>query len=124
MVCSQAKTGSANGYSRGVSAGSDPDSECAADTGNPCGYDGMCDGAGACRYRRTSVSCGTASCTGQRTYTPLGHCNGAGSCILGTAGPCPNSMPCASTTVCATSCTPLSTTRGRWATSASPVELT
>ena len=110
MACSAAKTGTTNGFCRPVTAGTDPDIECSVDTGNVCGHDGMCDGAGACRNQSASTPCGTASCTGQGTYTPLGHCSGSGSCVAGTPGPCPNNMLCASPTTCTTTCTNLSTT--------------
>lgn len=110
MACSKVKNGVGDGYCRAIPPGTDPDSECAVDTSNPCGHDGTCDGAGACRYQSTSISCGSVSCTGQGTYTPLGHCNGAGSCVPGTAGSCPNNMLCASPSSCAASCTGLSTT--------------
>ena len=40
---------------------------CAANP--PCGNTGACNGAGACQLAATTVSCGTASCTGS-TYTP------------------------------------------------------
>jgi len=109
MACSQAKTGATNGYCRAATAGTNPHNDCAADT-TACGHDGTCDGAGACRYQGVSVSCGATSCTGQGTYTPLGHCNGGGTCLGGTAGPCPGNMPCASGTTCATTCTANSTT--------------
>jgi len=103
------KTGVTDGYCRAIPAGTDPDIECAVDTNNPCGQDGTCDGAGACRNQASSISCGAVSCTGQGSYTPLGHCDGAGSCLPGTAGPCLNNMLCASSTTCTTTCTANST---------------
>jgi hypothetical protein len=45
----------------------------------PCGYNGTCNGAGACRYAAAGASCGTASCSGS-TFLPVGMCDGAGSC--------------------------------------------
>ena len=45
----------------------------------PCGFNGTCDGGGACRPMAAGTSCGTASCSGS-TSTPLGACDGAGSC--------------------------------------------
>jgi hypothetical protein len=110
QACSTAKTGASNGLCRPVSAGSDPDSECAVDTGNACGRDGTCDGVGACRYQVLGTACGNASCSGEGSYTPRGQCNGSGTCVAGTAGPCTGHLPCASSTACATTCTDRSTT--------------
>ena len=45
----------------------------------PCGFNGTCDGNGACRPMAAGTSCGTASCSGS-TSTPVGACDGAGSC--------------------------------------------
>jgi len=45
----------------------------------PCGFNGTCDGSGACRPTPLGTSCGTASCSGS-TSTPAGACDGAGSC--------------------------------------------
>jgi hypothetical protein len=109
-ACSAAKTGASDGLCRPVKVGTDPDSECTADTGNACGLDGMCDGVGGCRYQVTGTPCGTASCTGEGIYTPRGQCNGSGTCMPGSPGNCPNSMLCASSTSCTTTCTDRSTT--------------
>jgi len=45
----------------------------------PCGFNGTCNGAGACRYGVSGTSCGAASCSGS-TFTPVGKCDGAGAC--------------------------------------------
>lgn len=109
-ACSNAKTGASNGLCRPIKVGTDPDNECNPDSSNACGLDGMCDGVGACRYQVTGTQCGTASCTGQGTYTPRGQCNGSGTCMPGSPGSCPNNMLCASSAACATTCTDRSTT--------------
>ena len=110
QACSTAKTGASNGLCRPVSAGSDPDSECAVDTGNACGRDGTCDGVGACRYQVLGTACGSGSCSGEGSYTPRGQCNGSGTCVAGTAGSCAGHLLCASSSTCATNCTDRSTT--------------
>ena len=46
----------------------------------PCGFNGTCDGGGALPHRcAAGTSCGTATCSGS-TSTPVGACDGAGSC--------------------------------------------
>jgi hypothetical protein len=109
VACSRAKTGVADGYCRDVTTGTDPDSECTADTSNPCGLDGTCGTGGACRFQSASLTCGTVSCS-QGMYTPLGRCDGAGTCLAGTPAQCTGHLPCASSAACATSCTANSTT--------------
>src|SRR4029077_7349735 len=47
--CALGKTGQNNGLCRPVTNGTNPDDECAQSPPSPCGNDGMCDGAGACR---------------------------------------------------------------------------
>lgn len=109
-ACTAAKTSASDGLCRPVKVGTDPDSECAVDTGNACGLDGTCDGVSACRYQVTGTRCGTASCTGQGSYTPRGDCDGHGACVPGVSRDCANHMLCNSNTECATTCTDLSTT--------------
>jgi hypothetical protein len=66
----------------------------------PCGFNGLCDGTGACRPMPAGTICGVASCSGS-TATPAGTCNGAGTCQQG-------SMSCSpyvcGTNACKTTC--------------------
>ncbi len=55
----------------------EPHGGCAANP--PCGWNGRCDGLGACENAPTSTSCGTGACTGA-TFTPVGACDGDGAC--------------------------------------------
>jgi hypothetical protein len=72
-------TGSA-GTCKNIAAGdAAPAGQCAVSSSTPCGNTGACDGSGACQKQPTTVSCGTASCTGA-TYTGTSHCDGAGAC--------------------------------------------
>ncbi len=74
-------TGSA-GVCRPVPAGAmEPHGGCTL--APPCGFNGTCDGNGACRSMAAGTICGTASCSGA-TSTPVGSCDGAGSCQQGT----------------------------------------
>jgi hypothetical protein len=54
----------------------------------PCGFTGKCDGNGACRNAPASTSCGTATCSGS-TFTGVGNCDGAGTCVQPTTGCAP-----------------------------------
>ena len=62
-----------------------PGAQCPA--GPPCGNTGACNGASACQQAATTVSCGTASCTGS-TFTPVSHCNGSGACATPSTSTC------------------------------------
>ena len=100
-ACASAKTGAANGLCRPVTAGSDPDNECAADTQTSCGLDGVCDGAGACRKWINGTACSSETCSGS-TDTPARTCDGTGTCRAATNVSCGNYV-CGATS-CKTSC--------------------
>ena len=78
----------------------EPHQRCAA--APPCGFDGTCNGAGACRNTSAGTSCGAASCT-NATSTAAGACDGAGTCVQ-TPVACPGHLQCDATT-CLTTCT-------------------
>jgi Carbohydrate binding domain len=86
-ACSNDRTGQANGLCKPVTAGTDPDNECAQDTASSCGLDGMCNGAGACRKWAAGTICVGQSCLGS-TYTPARTCDGAGTCGTVTTASC------------------------------------
>lgn len=79
QACAQSKTGQSDGVCAPVTAGTNPDQDCAVDPTNPCGTDGTCDGAGSCRLRGTNIKCADAICSGS-TFTPERQCDGAGKC--------------------------------------------
>jgi len=80
MGCSNLKTGAASGQCAPISAGTDPDADCAADAPSTCLYDGLCNGAGACRLYGSTTLCAAATCGGS-TFTPARMCTGAGGCM-------------------------------------------
>ncbi|MBI2388171.1 MAG: SBBP repeat-containing protein [Deltaproteobacteria bacterium] len=100
-ACSAAKKGSGvDGACGPVTAGTDPDGECAIDPGYPgsCKADGMCDGKGACRtFASAGTPCGSGStsCTGGSVTGST--CNGSGLCNTAT-------VPCAPFACGATAC--------------------
>ena len=59
-----------------VTSGPDPHGGCGSN--GACGNTGMCDN-GTCAQQPSSMTCGSASCTGS-TNQPVSHCNGAGTC--------------------------------------------
>ena len=63
-------------------SGTDPRDHC-ADAGG-CGFDGFCDGAGACRNRVAGTACGMTQCTGNVVTGQI--CDGSGTCINDTTG--------------------------------------
>ncbi|MCA9575711.1 MAG: hypothetical protein KC668_09760 [Myxococcales bacterium] len=69
-ACASVSTGEADGVCAPVSAGEDPDDECAA---GPCGT-GMCDGGGACAVSAQGIVCRAASgaCDVQEVCDGLG----------------------------------------------------
>jgi hypothetical protein len=104
-ACSNAKTGQANGKCAPVPTGSDPDNECASDATKPCGLDGFCNGAGACRMPAVNTACGTAACAPPNLFTPAGTCDGAGMCNLGTQRACAGGLTCvANSNTCKATC--------------------
>lgn len=58
--------------------GTDPNSECATANQNTCGFDGQCDGAGACRFWAAGTACQDQSDT---ACTNPDTCNGSGTCL-------------------------------------------
>jgi hypothetical protein len=78
----------------------EPHTRCAPNP--PCGNTGACNGGGACEQASSSVSCGTASCTGS-TFTPVSHCTGTGTCGVTPTSSC---LPyLCGTGACKTTCT-------------------
>lgn len=104
-ACANAKTGQANGKCAPIPAGNDPDNECNTDPAKPCGLDGTCNGAGACRMTAANTPCGAAACASPSTFTPARTCNGTGTCGEVTARACTGGLTCASTSACKTMCT-------------------
>jgi hypothetical protein len=75
-ACAGKKTGGSDGVCAPIKDGDDPDGECNPD-GTPCGTDGACNGARACRRAPAGKSCGTA-CSGNALVTS--SCDGNGAC--------------------------------------------
>lgn len=100
--CLELSTGMADGICGFVRSGEDPDADC-DDSGDACGHDGNCDGAGACRFKGVDNTCGDESCSAGM-YSPAAHCDGAGSCDQPEPISCGN-YPCQGT-LCAIDCTP------------------
>ncbi len=94
-------SGSAGNCANVASSTPEPHGLCPANP--PCGDTGACDGAGQCQLGGTTVSCGTATCTGA-TFTPVSHCNGAGACAVPAASACAGNFQCGGNNACLTTC--------------------
>jgi hypothetical protein len=95
-ACKQTLTGKADGTCAPVASGQNPHNTCTDETATkPCGNDGTCDGAGACRKVSNSKICTQASCSGG-SFTPAATCDGAGNCPAATPQDC-GAFQCAST---------------------------
>ena len=103
QACVSGKTGQGDGQCRPVPMGGDPDDECVADTGNPCGRTGVCGGAAGCGFALAGLACGDSQCTGN-TVTPRPRCSGAGQCEPRPNEACPGNLRCANASVCKANC--------------------
>lgn len=100
-ACAASLTGQGSGTCAAVKPGTDPHIACEPDS-PPCGHDGTCDGAGACRFALASTLCGAESCSGT-THTPAAYCTGGGACGTVSSATCPNNLACGATQ-CKTTC--------------------
>lgn len=90
-----------------AAAGTNPRNLCKADTQSPCGLDGTCDGAGACRLSPKGKVCAQPTCT-QGMLTNAATCDGAGACGAPTTRACAPYACNAQGNGCASICTPAS----------------
>ncbi len=80
--CRNDNTGQPDGKCAPVKAGQAHGTDCAASDPTTCGFDGKCDGAGACRnYGSTTVCRGESCLPGTSNYSPSNTCDGAGQCV-------------------------------------------
>jgi len=103
--CKAAYTGTTDGHCAPITAGTDPDNECAQAAVSTCGNDGYCDGSSACRQYANGTECRTASCAdGVDTSTASAQvkCSG-GVCANAATSGC-GTFKCGGTT-CRGSCT-------------------
>jgi hypothetical protein len=78
QACSNARTGRPNGECRAVTAGTDPDEDCAAESPSSCGTNGLCSGAASCALYPSGTACGSTTCSNNE-QTGFA-CNGSGAC--------------------------------------------
>ncbi|MFO0679789.1 MAG: hypothetical protein U0169_24910 [Polyangiaceae bacterium] len=104
QACTSAKKGSgANGTCGPIAAGSDPDSECSAQSASSCGSTGMCDGANACQFHPAGTVCRPAvgPCDVQETCPGGGaSCPSDQGMCGGMCGGCGNGSACGSNEDC------------------------
>ena len=63
------------------------DLDCADQGAQTCGFDGTCDGLGACRLYPVGTSCAPGMCNGN-SVTAAGACDGGGKCMMGPVRTC------------------------------------
>ena len=85
-----------------VPEGQDPRNVCVDAGAATCGFDGACNGSGACRLHSPGTPCTPAICSGS-TFTPARTCNGTGTCQTATTSSC-QPYACGAS-ACRTSCT-------------------
>jgi subtilisin-like proprotein convertase family protein len=85
-------------------AGSDPVNDCAAMAQTSCGYDGNCDGAGACGFWGDGTECFAQYCVGGTVFY-ADTCNGGGVCTDGGNLSCDGYTCDAAGLDCRTECT-------------------
>ena len=103
-ACSKALKGQGvDGVCGPILAGTDPQSECAEEAASSCGFDGMCDGAGACRKHVLGTECVPATCIDTTSEIRADTCDGKGNCVDNGNGPCPAPYLCKGPG-CKTSC--------------------
>jgi hypothetical protein len=99
--CTRMRTNQPNGVCAPVIAGTDPYDSCAK-SNDACGLDGICVGAGACRYPSTSTVCAAASCVNGQA-TAASQCSGDGDCVAPAATSC-GDYACNGSSSCRTNC--------------------
>ena len=101
-ACSNAKTGAGDGLCRPVTAGTDPDNECAADATPAAAKTARAMAPAPAGVYAAGTACTDESCSGS-TDTPARNCDGAGTCLAATTASCGAYM--CGATACATTCT-------------------
>jgi hypothetical protein len=94
--------GTPAGKCQPVVLGQDPGNDCTAAPIGSCGFDGTCNGMGACRKEVAGTTCVAGTCAGS-TETAKSTCDGAGTCRPGAIRECAPYL--CSTDVCRSSCT-------------------
>ncbi|HVX96975.1 MAG TPA: hypothetical protein VHK47_18815 [Polyangia bacterium] len=78
---------------------------CADQGAASCGFDGKCDGNGACRKYRAGITCKPPSCQGT-SFVPPSACDGQGSCVTLKEVDCaPYNCATSGPPACASTCT-------------------
>ena len=87
-----------------VGDGADPVNDCSAMAQTSCGYDGYCDGSGACAYWDDGTECFSQYCVGGVVFYS-DTCNGGGVCTDGGNDSCEGYACADNGSECRTACT-------------------
>jgi hypothetical protein len=90
-VCTACNLEGYAGQCTPVAPGEDPLQQCAAQPPESCGFDGTCDGKGACRRFPLGAQCAAGSCSGATEYA-ASTCDGEGACRPGMMRACASGM--------------------------------
>jgi hypothetical protein len=103
--CLKANTDQPDGTCALVRAGTSHASDCTAADVSTCGFDGTCDGAGACRKYKAGSVCKPQECpNGSSTLSPASTCDGKGSCLNEAVISCANYSCNAASNTCRSTC--------------------
>jgi len=87
--CSTCKACNGAGACANVAAATDPVGDCPQQDTSTCGFDGLCNGSGACRYWPGSTICHAQECA-DHIFKPTDFCSGGGACLdSGSTDCCP-----------------------------------
>ncbi|MBM4353600.1 MAG: hypothetical protein FJ109_07340, partial [Deltaproteobacteria bacterium] len=87
-----------------AAAGQDPADDCAQNSQNSCGYNGVCNGTGECAYWDAGLECFPQYCVGGLVFNP-DQCTGLGVCQDGGFASCNGYICDDAGFACRTSCT-------------------
>jgi len=109
VSCAGVFTGGKDGVCAPALAGMNahPTRDCLTSAAEPCGNDGTCNGAGACRLQGSTQVCAPSACsgaTGAQSFQPAASCDGTGKCISPAKQSCA-AYDCSTTNGCAKPCT-------------------
>jgi len=96
------ESGTLSGICDNAKSGTDAHADCEATDVAACGFDGTCDGRGACRLYPAGSSCGDSACVDNRATGRV--CDGLGACTETAAGIACGFFACVDGNGCKTGC--------------------
>jgi len=97
------KASGQDGVCGDVKVNTDPRNVCATSAVATCGFEGTCNGSGACKFYPAGTECAAATCPSATSENPADTCNGSGTCSVAAEKACAPGYLCAGG-ACKTSC--------------------